>query len=141
MSLTMSTFCVEGCSGHLGKFDNCVAEAAYELSLDQSTNDGWTGDSDFDGHFTLLIIEQDHPVTIDPDGESREVTIPAGNYIVHTNGRGAVTLQEYDTEAAARAEFDAAHLRFELWAHGCDPDNPDAHDDCADTDECVLSWQ
>lgn len=114
MSYPLPTCDTEGCPGHLGKFDSCVAEALYEWSMDGTANDV-TGDVDFNGHYSLYIVESDETVTIDPDGENRVVTVPAGNYILHSASSGAVTLGTYDTPEEARADFVIAEHEYSEW--------------------------
>jgi hypothetical protein len=123
-----------GCDGHLGKFDDCLAEALYEWSLDGA--DASTGDSDFEGHLSLIIVDTDTTAAIDPDGVAREVAVPAGNYLLWTASTGAVTLSTADTVEGAWEIFRHNDARYALWDAGCDPNNPAAHADCGEHDEC-----
>jgi len=122
------------CDGHLGKFDDCLAEALYEWSLDGT--DAHTGDSDFEGHLSMILVESDTTATIDPDGVARVVAVPAGNYLLWTASTGAVTLTVADTAEEARNIFQACDTRYSLWDQGCNPNDPAGHEDCADYDEC-----
>jgi hypothetical protein len=74
-----------------------------------------TGDTDFEGYYSLFLVLTDETVIIDPDGESRTVIVPAGNYILHSASSGAVSLWTYETEQAARDEIDTARGRYEEW--------------------------
>lgn len=122
------------CDGHLGKFDDCLAEALWEWSLDSA--DASTGDSDFEGHLSLIIVDADTTSTIDPDGVAREVAVPAGNYLLWSASSGAVTLSTADDAEAAWEIFRHNDTRYGMWEQGCNPNDPDGHDDCADYDEC-----
>lgn len=103
----MTTFCNrEKCTGHLGKFNNCVAEALWILALN-GMHDGETGDSDTTGHYSLVIIEKATEIDIsEMPNASDIVEIPAGFYLLLTVSSGAVHLMEHDSEEAARNEFD-----------------------------------
>lgn len=110
----MATCTTEGCPGHLWKFSDCVAEAVYEWSLDGSAVEQ-TGDVEFEGHFSLFIVPEDEPTRIDPGGDNRPVTVPAGWYILYCADSGAVDLWSYDTERDARTEFELHDLAYSNW--------------------------
>ncbi len=116
MSYPLSTCEQPDCPGHLGKFDSCEAEAIYELSMDDHANS--VGDGDWHGWWHLCLLERDEVVTIDPDGEDRKVSVPAGNYILRTYTTGAVSLWTYDTAAQAQAEWSAAQAEWIEWETG-----------------------
>lgn len=99
-----------GCTGHLGKFQDCRAEAAYELSMDGG--DGTTGATEYNGHYTLLILDAPEDVDL-YDGPT--VTVPAGAYIVQATNSGAVYLLTYGSEDDARKDFDAAAADYAEW--------------------------
>ena len=121
------------CDGHLGKFDDCLAEALYGWSLDSA--DASTGDSDFEGHLSLIIVGHDASTLI--EGRfTREVAVPADNYLLWTASTGAVTLSTVDDVEAAWEIFRHNDARYGMWEQGCNPDDPDGHEDCADYDEC-----
>lgn len=98
------------CAGHLGKFDSCRAEAVYSWAMDGAADES-TGDSDYEGHFSLFIVTE--PTGGDVDG--RVVLVPAGNYILHSATSGAVSLWTYDTPEAARAVYEAAQKAYDTW--------------------------
>ncbi len=123
-----------GCDGHLGKFDSCLAEAIYEWSLDDA--DARTGDCDFEGHLTLVLIPQPTTTVVDPDGIAREVAVPAGNYLLWEAPSGAVSLGTTATPEQAREIFRETERRYDLWEHGCDPGDPAGHAECFDYDRC-----
>jgi hypothetical protein len=123
------------CPGHLGKFDDCLAEALWEWSLDDA--DGTTGTGDFEGHTALIIAYQDETVVIDPDGDTREVLVPAGIYLLFEASTGIVTYMIAENKEQARAIFDANDERYALWDHGCNPNDPAGHEQCAQHDECL----
>lgn len=128
------------CDGHLGKFDDCLAEALYEWTLDEAYHerDDATGNGEFEGHVTALIVEQDEEATIDPDGVARTVLVPAGNYLVFVGNSGAVTVATTDTAEEAREIIAVNAQRYALWENGCDPDDPELHSDCGLFDECQV---
>lgn len=124
------------CDGHLGKFDNCLAEALWEISLEDHNS---TGDGDFEGHYGLVVIVGgDEDYTVNSDGQARTVTIPEGNYIVRTWTTGGVSIWTYDTPAEAEAEWHAAGGRYDLWQKGCDPNDAAGHEVCDEYDDCQI---
>jgi hypothetical protein len=112
------------CPGAHHKFDSCLDEALYYWSLDDS--DSSTGDTDFEGHLTVVIVHVDdvwgRGQTDGPD--EREVVIPAGNYLVWTASTGAVAVQRVEAEQDAWEIFDRHEARYWLWRAGCDPGRP-----------------
>lgn len=103
----------DGCTGHLGKFGSCLSEALYELSLDGG--DETTGDVDFHGHFTLLIVTEATEVTMLDGGKARKFTVPAGNYIVVVGESGMVEIEEYESAADASAAFRPRDDDYAAW--------------------------
>lgn len=102
------------CPGHYGgKFDNCLSEALYILSLD-SFEDDKTGSCDYEGHLSLFLQEESYGVDMAGDG-TRLATVPPGWYIVFTAPNGGVSLWTYETKAEVLAEFDAWQARYETW--------------------------
>lgn len=107
----MSTCTQPGCTGHLGKFQDCQSEAIWTLSLDGG--DAETGTSEFEGHFTLVIVTDTETVLVEGTGL---VVVPLGTYIVEDTNSGAVYVHTFDTETEARAkmaEADAAYAKWE----------------------------
>lgn len=101
----MTTFCNrEKCQGHLGKFNNCVAEALWVLALN-GMHAGETGDAETAGHYSLMIIAKDTEIDIS-ESNTDIVVIPAGFYLLLTVNSGAVHLLEHESEESARNEFD-----------------------------------
>ena len=100
----------EGCTGHLGKFDSCQTEALYGLTMDGG--DETTGDTDFEGHLTFMVLGHDQTVEL---WDGVIVTVPAGAYIVEGLDSGAVYAMSYANEAAARIVFDEADERYSAW--------------------------
>lgn len=109
----MAIYChQDGCRGHMGKFENCLAEAIWQWWMN-----GWaadeTGDTDLWGaYYALFIVAKSEWVCI-PDGPT--VTVPVGAYILVTLESGAVELWRYDTESDAREEFDAQDREYGIW--------------------------
>lgn len=108
------------CQGHLGKYDSCRDEA-----LDMTDSDEWTGDCDFNGHYSIVVIEGiDHVynapdafgewLPIDGEGE-RHVFVPAGFYIVHESTTGFVTVTRYETAEAMRHDYAIAEAEYVAW--------------------------
>lgn len=114
-TLDPATGCTPACTGHLGKFGSCLAEAVYELSMDGSYADGEAGDTEFGEYAALFILPTHTPVTIDPDGDARTVTVPAGNYVLTEAGSGAVDVTGHDTDAQARAALAEIEARYTAW--------------------------
>lgn len=108
----------DGCTGHLGKFDDCQTEALWTLSLDSGA-DETTGSTDAHGWYALFIMTSDEPVTLD---DERTVTVPVGNYILCTNDQGFVRSWQYDTEAEARQAFAMADRAYGSWLDENEPE-------------------
>lgn len=117
----MSHCDVPGCHGHLAKFDNCVDEALYVLSLDQSTIEGWTGDVEWERHVSLIVVGDDEgdqwPVEI---SDELTVVVPWGSYLVLADDLGFVWTERYESQAAARIVFDEWDRAYSRW---CDTED------------------
>lgn len=109
-AMTMATCDFTGCTGHLGKFQSCLAEAIWEQSLDFPEDQ--TGSTEFEGHFALMIYGEADNQKLE---DGRVVPIPAGSYIVQSAESGAVYLLEFPDEAAARATLDGHRQKYEKW--------------------------
>jgi hypothetical protein len=116
------------CPGHLVKFDDCLAEALHEWSLDSAL--GSAGDCGFEGHVALVQVAGSVPTRCDVDG--REVEVPPGVYLVWTASSGAVTVTEVDSLAGGQEVIRVNLERWALWDAGCDPDDPAGHEECGD---------
>lgn len=101
-----------GCDGHLGKFESCRDEMLWTWGLD--SYEGF-GDSDWDGYYSLVILTETDTATDESVANGEPVTIPAGNYIVHTASSGAVSVWTYATEEAARERYDRAEIAYYAW--------------------------
>lgn len=101
----------EHCSGHLGKFDSCRDEALYEMTLDGF--DESTGDSDFDGHFVRVVLDEDTAHRFEEDGPT--IIVPAGHYLVESANSGAVSVW-VGTETEIQQHFDHFAARYEEWS-------------------------
>lgn len=109
------TYCdTPGCAGHLGKFPDCLTEALWDLSIN-GFDDDTTGDSEFRGHFTLLVFPEEYPRQLE---NGPLVMIPAGAYLVTTYESGAVVSERFDSEADARTAFDAEDQAYSAWLDG-----------------------
>jgi len=113
---TCTTVFTKGeCDGHYGgKFDDCLAEALYALSLDNCQDD-MTGACDFEGHLALFLMERTEGADVDGDGK-RLALIPPGNYILFTASSGAVSLWQYETKDLAVDELARWAERYDRWA-------------------------
>jgi hypothetical protein len=103
---------VAGCSGHLGKFADCIAEAVWTASLDGVDWTEQTGSTEYEGHYALMHFPEDEQVDV-PDGPA--VPVPAGWYLTITAESGAVDVTRYDTEEEARVPFAEADKRYGEW--------------------------
>ncbi len=101
----------QSCPGHLGKFQSCLAEAVWALSLDGFDED--TGTTEFEGHYTLMHFPE--PVTTTEGNPDVEVTIPAGHYIVESTNSGAVYLLTFATAADADNFFAERERAYMAW--------------------------
>lgn len=115
------------CEGHLGKFDDCLAEALYAWSLNWVVDSA--GSTDFEGHVTLVVVGGPTPTDLDT---GRVVVVPTGVYLVWTASSGAVTVTEVDSEQVGQEVIDVNAERWSLWEAGCDPNTPSDHADCGD---------
>lgn len=109
--------CVQvGCLGHLGKFDSCVCEALYELSLDGAFKQ--TGDVQFDGLFTLIELQADESVQLLDGSEGPVITLPSGTYLMREDTLGHVAAYFYDEPLQGCTEFELAESYFDCWTDG-----------------------
>lgn len=126
----------KACTGHLGKFDDCLAQALHGLFM-EGTFDDETGDTDFEGHVVLLLVTEAQPARVDYHDE-REVLVAPGNYLLWTASSGRVTLSTTDTPDEARRIVESVSERYSMLERGCDVDDAAAHADCAEYDECQV---
>lgn len=104
------------CPGHLGKFSDCLSEALYEWSLDGSSEEASTGDVEYQGYVSLFILTEDDTVHLDLSrADSRTITVPTGNYILHQANSGIVSLFKFETEEDARDEFAVYEQAYGIW--------------------------
>lgn len=101
----------QSCQGHRGKFESCLAEALYTLTMEGGGES--TGESVFRGHFTLIHQEEGDRYTFDEPQLSAYV--PAGWYIVACWESGAVSLWIYETQEAAEAIFQRESDLYDRW--------------------------
>lgn len=101
----------DGCTGHLGKYGSCLAEALHMLALRDGSGDV-TGDVDAHGHFTLLILPECESVTLD---DSRVYVVPVGNYVLREDSQGFVDYESFSDESSARECFEAKEARYSEW--------------------------
>lgn len=105
----------KGCPGHLGKFSSCLAEWLWECSLDGDADESF-GDTDWHGHYAMLIVSDDPSWTGRPGGESstvEPVTPTPGVYMVITQPTGVVSVLYYATVEACMGVY--AELREEYY--------------------------
>lgn len=102
------------CQGHLGKFNDCLAETLYTLDM-YSGADETTGSTEAYGYYTLLIFNEDEKIDKDPALDYPLDTVPKGYYLLMSNDQGFVHLATYPTEAEARAVFDDAAAQYSTW--------------------------
>lgn len=126
-------YCVPGCTGHLGKFQDCTSEALWSLSLD-SGQDATTGDVDWDAWVALFLdFTPGHPpIRVDAGW----IGIPPGSYLLYSNDRGYVWSSVAMSAAQARQEFDRIDVLYDEWSerieHVASPDHhPGYLHDCA----------
>lgn len=128
------------CPGHLAKFESCRDEALYELVLSGDAAEG-CGDSDLDGHFSLIELEHPERVTLDVDtADARVVLLDPGCYIVHSAPSGAVWVTPYAFADQAREAYAVEEQRYLLWERGCDLSVPaEVHEACDDFETCQFA--
>lgn len=96
-----------GCTGHLGRFSDCLSEAVYDVSIDSA--DYTTGDSDWTYHVAYVDTREWplHDRAVDSGGV--ELIIPKGTFLVYAYGSGVVTVEHCPTgdEPGCRAMLQA----------------------------------
>lgn len=99
---------------HLGKFDDCLAEALWTVSMYDGDS---TGSTDFGVHVTSVRFDEDDLVEVDEGLSSWTILVPAGIYHVMENDRGQVTVAKYDLsrDDLADAEFDRISTAYAEW--------------------------
>lgn len=107
-----AVYCVPGCTGHLGKFEDCVTEALYGITMEDG-HDRSTGTVDWDVWCALLLtFTAGHPPY---QVDAGWIGIPVGSYVVYTNDQGFAWSRHYRTEAEATAEFDRIDALYGAW--------------------------
>lgn len=104
-------WCMEGEHRHI-KFDDCVTEALWLLSLDDSHN-AETGSIEWNHWFALFTDMGDmepHKV------EHGWITIPDGSYLLYANDRGFVGSHHFVSADDARKEFDRIADKYAAWS-------------------------
>jgi hypothetical protein len=118
----------EGCNGHLAKFQDCLTEALWEISMYAGES---TGSTEAYGHFTLIHIEAEEihimgaDLGVDESAQGPAVTIPAGWYMISQYDRGDVYHDQYDTESEATEAWTAADQEYSAWLDINEPDDDD----------------
>lgn len=104
------------CGGHIAKFDNCLAEALYELGTDYAEEH--CGNAiDWDGYAMLFCFDKSHRVKAGDWSGMFAFTISAGTYvIIHTAPSGAVTMTGYLTREEAQEAYDEFEREYALWS-------------------------
>lgn len=103
------------CDGHgWSKFQDCVTEALYCLSLDGADDD--TGSDDFQGWYGLMLCPfGEDPHKCESEVCAHGVTVPRGFYVIHQSTNGAVYSYRFRTENAARRMFSRAQREYGKW--------------------------
>ncbi len=98
----MTTCDWAGCSGHLGKFDDCLTEALYCLALDDAD---WVGSSDFGVSAAFLVVTADDVAP----------PVPAGFYAVSEDSNGFVARWTYASESDMDDERERLATAYAEW--------------------------
>jgi hypothetical protein len=109
---TLPTCEWEHCPGHLGKFQSCRDEALFELSLDGFYDS--TGDVEFEGHFTLITLDDPAEVEMFGHDGGPTFTVEPGTYIVESTNSGAVYVSDTDPDYL-HCFFRGADQRYSQW--------------------------
>lgn len=114
---------VEGCTGHLGKFSDCLTEALWEVSMVDGES---TGSTEAYGHYTLIHIDSDTSHSMGKDlgvkDHGPEVMISAGWYMVQATEQGFVYSWACESEAIARQQFAEVDQEYSAWLDINDPE-------------------
>jgi hypothetical protein len=104
------------CTGHLGKFRDCVSEALYSMEADRTT-----GSVEFRGHLSLFRFEKPYSYgpTLEQDS-ALTVEIPAGTYLVLEDDQGFVKSRfwaEVDgvTDDEPNEVFERVDAEYSAW--------------------------
>lgn len=108
----MGTCSAEDCTGHLGKFSDCVAEALHTCSLEGQPEQ--TGDVAWSVWACIMSFPTGEYICVSED-PYREVWVPRGQYVLTEDDRGFVDVERYNYGAEARARFDAIAEDYSKW--------------------------
>jgi hypothetical protein len=89
-----------------------VTEALYALTLDSA--DETTGDAiDWVAHWSLILLPESESVTIDEGSrDARDVTVPAGSWIVQCESSGFVHAWRSDDYVTEWNDLESAYAEF-----------------------------
>lgn len=112
--------CVENCTGHLGKFDDCRTEALWGASLDWWPES--TGSTEWHVWACILHFPVGEYLTVSPEATENEndgpsIWVPAGSYVLCTDDRGFVWIEcgPMSGHGAAEARFKAIDDEYSVW--------------------------
>lgn len=115
---TYPTCVVPGCEGHVGKYDNCLSMALWNLGQDYADESG--GDScDGDGYHMLFLFTSNTWIS----GMSLELAgtpdfqVAGDTYVIVSETRsGHVSLAGYMDASEARGVFDDLMAEYGKWS-------------------------
>lgn len=84
-------------STHVGKFDSCLTQAIWHLSIDRY--DEQAGSTEYRNHFALVIVRETEKVSL---YHQVVVAVPPGFYIVESNDQGQIWVYQRSSEENAR---------------------------------------
>jgi hypothetical protein len=99
-----------GCTGHLGKFDDCLSEALYDCALDDASN--WVGSTDFGISAAFLSFDDGETL---PIGDGGTIAVPPGFYAVAVDASGFVYKYVYESETEQVAERERIESAYAEW--------------------------
>lgn len=111
---------IPGCSGHLGKFDDCLSEALWNMGTDYA--DEYGGDSSGPCGYSMLFLFDESTRLSKLFKHWSELYVPdfvigSGTYVMLTeHDSGRIYRESFETEQEARAAFDAHDRAYGEWS-------------------------
>lgn len=122
--MNVPTCPVPGCSGHLGKFADCLAQALWCLGEDYADESG--GDSESVGYCMLFLFGETTWISSLAKDMFAYLDVPdfafgPTTYVILTEvSSGQVSMEGFDNANDARAAYDAHDRAYGEWSEAND---------------------
>lgn len=101
------------CTGHLGKFPDCLTEALYSSP---DWEDDFTGSTEWSVYAQLFLFDESGQTPASTTGMDHDVYIPAGTYsIVTSDDHGFVDRTDYPSKTLAQNAFNEIDRAYSAW--------------------------